>query len=86
MLFLLSAGAFAPLRSEEMTTVDYLQANDSQLRTEAETPSAIASERLGPLRLVRFTGGRGFITYPHFDEADSETVRGLVRNAVVVHC
>lgn len=64
-----------------MTNHRYLQAYDLQLRTEAETPSAIASERLGPLRLVRFTGGRGFITYPHFDEADSETVRGLVRKA-----
>lgn len=58
-----------------MTDDQYLQAYDAQLRTEAETPSAIASERLGPLRLVRFTGGRGFITYPHLDEADTSWPR-----------
>ncbi|WP_406832098.1 GNAT family N-acetyltransferase [Pedococcus sp. KACC 23699] len=42
---------------------DLLRAYDDQLRDEAETPSAIAVERLGPLRLATFLGGRGFITY-----------------------
>lgn len=41
----------------------YLKAYDQQLRTDAETPSAIDVTRLGPLRLVTFAGGRGFITY-----------------------
>ncbi|GAB3270886.1 GNAT family N-acetyltransferase [Kineosporia babensis] len=36
---------------------------DEQLRTEAETPSQIDVVRLGPLRLVTFAGGRGFVTY-----------------------
>jgi hypothetical protein len=42
---------------------EYLEAYDRQLRTDAETPSAIAVQRLGPLRLVTFAGGRGFVTY-----------------------
>ena len=42
-----------------MTSQEYLEAYDRQLRTDAETPSAIAVERLGPLRLVTFAGGRG---------------------------
>jgi len=37
---------------------------DRYLRTEAETPGAVSVERLGPLRLVSFQGGRGFVTYP----------------------
>lgn len=41
----------------------YLQAYDQQLRTDAETPSARDVTLLGPLRLVTFDGGRGFITY-----------------------
>ena len=40
-----------------------LRAYDDQLRDEAETPSAIAVVRMGPLRLATFRGGRGFITY-----------------------
>src|SRR5271155_5749328 len=50
---------------------DLLLAYDRQLRTEAETPSAIAQTRLGPLRLVTFAGGRGFVTYaaPQGDDA-----------------
>jgi len=45
------------------TSQEYLEAYDRQLRTDAETPSAIAVQRLGPLRLVTFAGGRGFVTY-----------------------
>lgn len=40
----------------------YLEAYDDQLRTDAETPSAIEVDGLGPLRLVTFAGGRGFAT------------------------
>jgi hypothetical protein len=39
---------------------DYLDAYDQQLRSDAETLSALAVTRLGPLRLVTFAGGRGF--------------------------
>lgn len=55
---------------------------DEQLRTDAETPSASAVTRLGPLRLVTFPGGRGFVTYRDLDGADADTVRGLVRGAL----
>jgi hypothetical protein len=60
----------------------YLQAYDEQLRTDAETPSAIAVTRHGPLRLVTFAGGRGFVTYRDLGEADAEAVRALVAAAV----
>lgn len=62
-----------------------LSAYDSQLRTDAETPSAIAVELLGPLRLVTFLGGRGFITYRDLggaDAADAATVERLVRDGL----
>ncbi len=52
----------------------YLTAYDEQLRTDAETPSAIAVARLGPLRLVTFAGGRGFVTYHDLDDADADTM------------
>ena len=39
-----------------------LAAYDAQLRTDAETPSALSVVRLGPLRLVTFGAGRGFVT------------------------
>lgn len=56
----------------------YLTAYDEQLRVEAETPSAIASTWLGPLRLVTFAGGRGMVTYPHLDGSAGEAAAGLV--------
>lgn len=59
-----------------------LRAYDQQLRTEAETPSATAVTRLGPLRLVTFPGGRGFVTYPHLDGADESTIRAWVAHAL----
>ncbi|MEX0428460.1 hypothetical protein AB3X52_12585 [Nocardioides sp. DS6] len=55
-----------------------LQAYDDQLRTEAETPSALAVTRLGPLRLATFAGGRGFITYRDLGGADADEIRRLV--------
>jgi hypothetical protein len=57
---------------------DLLAAYDRQLRTDAETPSAIAVTRLGPLRLVTFAGGRGFVTSGHLDGSEPEPVAGLV--------
>ncbi|ANJ26536.1 GNAT family N-acetyltransferase [Agromyces aureus] len=59
-----------------------LQAYDDQLRTDAETPSAISVERLGPLRLVTFAGGRGFVTYRDLGGADAAGVADLVAGAV----
>ncbi|MFC4630507.1 GNAT family N-acetyltransferase [Promicromonospora alba] len=59
-----------------------LQAYDEQLRTDAETPSAISVTRLGPLRLVTFLGGRGFVTYRDLGGADEPEVRKLVADAI----
>ncbi len=50
----------------------YLRAYDDQLRTEAETPSALRVTRLGPLRLATFLGGRGFVTYRDLAGAGAE--------------
>jgi hypothetical protein len=60
---------------------EYLAAYDDQLRGDAETPSAIAVERLGPLRLVHFTG-RGFISYRDLGGANAAAVEGLVERAL----
>ncbi|WP_369371424.1 GNAT family N-acetyltransferase [Promicromonospora sp. Populi] len=59
-----------------------LRAYDEQLRTDAETPSALTVNLLGPLRLVTFLGGRGFVTYRDLGGADEAGVRGLVDEAV----
>ncbi len=64
------------------TTRDLLHAYDTQLRTDAETPSALAVSPLGPLRLVTFQGGRGFITYQDLDGADATTIRDWVGQAL----
>jgi hypothetical protein len=63
--------------------LDYLEAYDSQLRTDAETPSAVAVTRMGPLRLVTFPRGRGFITYQNLAGADESTLAGWVEQSVV---
>jgi hypothetical protein len=60
----------------------FLAAYDEQLRTDAETPSAVAVTVLGPLRLVTFAGGRGFVTYQHLDGADAAAIVHLVGAAL----
>ena len=59
-----------------------LAAYDDQLRTDAETPSALSVTLLGPLRLVTFARGRGFITYRDLGGADADGVRQLVDAAL----
>ena len=59
-----------------------LAAYDAQLRTDAETPSAVSVTGLGPLRLVTFAGGRGFVTYRDLGGADAEALRRLVAAAL----
>jgi hypothetical protein len=59
-----------------------LQAYDEQLRTDAETPSALAVVRHGPLRLVTFAGGRGFVTYRDLGGADARAIARLVPEVV----
>ncbi len=61
---------------------EFLLAYDRQLRTDAETPGATAETRLGPLRLVTFAGGRGFVTYPAPRGDEVESTARLVRPAV----
>ncbi|TFC20805.1 GNAT family N-acetyltransferase [Cryobacterium algoritolerans] len=61
---------------------EYLQAYDDQLRTDAETPSALSVTRRGPLRLVTFAGGRGFVTYRDLGQADHRTIAELVAGAL----
>lgn len=60
----------------------YLQAYDDQLRTDAETPSAVEVVRLGPLRLVTFAGGRGFVTYRDLADADAAMIMVWVDQTV----
>jgi ribosomal protein S18 acetylase RimI-like enzyme len=59
-----------------------LRAYDTQLRTDAETASALAVTRLGPLYLARYEGGRGFVTYQDLGDPDAARVRRLVAGAV----
>jgi predicted GNAT family N-acyltransferase len=59
-----------------------LRAYDTQLRTDAETSSALAVTRLGPLHLARYEGGRGFVTYQDLGSPDAAGVRRLVAAAV----
>ncbi len=56
----------------------YLAAYDQELRTDAETPSAIEVTLLGSIRLVKFAGGRGFVTYGPLPEAEAAAAAGLV--------
>ena len=60
----------------------FLAAYDEQLRTAAETPSAVAVRLLGPLRLVTFAGGRGFVTYQDLGGADADEIGRLVAAAL----
>jgi ribosomal protein S18 acetylase RimI-like enzyme len=64
------------------TVREYLEAYDRQLRTDAETPSAVAVTRLGPLRLVTFAGGRGFVTYQDLGGADAATIARWVEEVL----
>ena len=55
-----------------------LAAYDEQLRTDAETPSAIKVTRKGPIRLVTFMNGRGFVAYQNLGAADKDILQLLV--------
>ncbi|HYN68196.1 MAG TPA: GNAT family N-acetyltransferase [Ornithinibacter sp.] len=63
-------------------TSTLLAAYDEQLRTDAETPSALTVTELGPLRLVTFARGRGFVTYRDLGGADADGIRDLVAASV----
>jgi hypothetical protein len=80
----MSPDVASPLASWQLmaTVHEYLEAYDQQLRTDAETPSAVAVTRLGPLRLVTFAGGRGFVTYRDLGGADSAAIARWVEGAL----
>lgn len=63
-------------------TDDFLHAYDEQLRTDVETRDALAVSHLGPLRLAKFTGGRGFITYARPEAAAAAQLPRLVASAL----
>jgi ribosomal protein S18 acetylase RimI-like enzyme len=63
-------------------SVGLLAAYDSQLRTDAETPGALSVTRQGPLRLVTFASGRGFITYQDLGGADADAIKQMVPEAL----
>jgi hypothetical protein len=63
----------------------YLEAYDRQLRSEAETPSAVAVTRAGPLRLVTFAGGRGFVTYRDLGDTDRSTIERWVEETLAYY-
>lgn len=63
-------------------SANLLRLYDEQLRTDAEAPSAISVERHGPLRLVTFGGGHGFVTYRDLGGADARAIRRLVTEAL----
>lgn len=60
----------------------FLALYDEQLRTDAETPSALAVTAHGPLRLVTFPGGSGFVTYRDLGGADAAAIGELVSQAL----
>lgn len=60
----------------------FLTAYDEQLRTDVETPGAESVTVLGPLRLVTFSGGRGFVTYRDLGGADAGAIDRLVGDAL----
>lgn len=66
-------------------TTQLLAAYDDELRTDAETPSAQQVVRHGPLRLVTFPGGRGFVTYRDLGQATRPQIRELVAAAVAYY-
>ncbi|MGB7818425.1 MAG: GNAT family N-acetyltransferase [Ornithinibacter sp.] len=65
-----------------MTTRDLLAAYDAQLRTDPETLGAIDVARLGPLWLVTFGGGHGFVTYRDLEGWDAPATALGVRAAL----
>jgi hypothetical protein len=69
--------------AEAMTIAEeFLAAYDRQLRTDAETHGAISVTHLGPLLLVTFAGGQGFVTYPYLDGTEARPVAQLVTAAL----
>ncbi len=71
--------------TDSESKASFLAAYDEQLRTDAETPSAIKVARHGPLSLVTFMNGRGFVTYKDLGGADAAAIRQLVAEALAYY-
>lgn len=63
---------------------EYLEAYDSELRTDAEITNALQVTEHGPLHLATLPGGQGFITYADLGGADADGIAALV-DASVAH-
>lgn len=59
-----------------------LAAYDAQLRGRPDAPSALTIERLGPLWLTTYAGGRVLITYCDLGGLDEAGIRALVADAL----
>ncbi|MGN6326697.1 GNAT family N-acetyltransferase [Pseudolysinimonas sp.] len=68
--------------TDDSRRANLLAVYDDHLRTEAETAGALTLERLGPLHLATFVGGRGFVTYRDLDGADAGALRRLAPAAL----
>ena len=71
--------------NDSQKRAQFLAAYDEQLRTDAETPSAIKVIAHGPLRLVTFMNGRGFITYRNLGGAERAAIQRLVPEAMAYY-
>lgn len=61
-----------------MDPARFRAAYDEQLRTDAETTTALTVIRLGPLHLATFAGGSGFVTYRNLGDSDADEISSLV--------
>lgn len=61
---------------------ELLDAYDGQLRAEGELPGALTIDRIGPLLVADYGGGRGFVTYRDLGSADATGIDELVRAAL----
>jgi hypothetical protein len=68
-----------------VTAHELLMAYDQQLRAEAETSGAIALSLLGPLLLVTFAGGRGFVTYRDLGSTDARARSALAMGKTFIY-
>lgn len=59
-----------------------LAAYNEQLRGDAETPGAVSVVALGPVRLVTFAEGRGFVSYRDLGSGDAAEIGRLVSEAL----
>jgi ribosomal protein S18 acetylase RimI-like enzyme len=64
------------------TGPELLAAYDHQLRGDTEALGALKVEHLGPLWLVTFAGGEGFISYQQLDGLEPEELESLISRAV----